>query len=408
MVERALPRRSALVLPPRREFLVPHLTDIPLSRRGLLRAAVGAGTLALAGAVSQREEIAEYLQESLPHNEFITEATPLSLEEIQEQEEYHQENGIDFLEGSAFQQGRNYSFQGVFEGPGTSVVLRFPGVYRTEPKLSIFDIEIDGRVVRKGIVSSPEPRDQGVLLGWMDGDTHEIRIRQVDTREEQLIQPEEFEPSLWYSATADSLRSIVNDYSAFTLPRPGEKVWNDCIVEKHVVPYTFDGNLRFSQSKIALDEENLKNGEHLRAQMEQFGRTYDDDWEERIEIGPDGEITKLYVQKRSHLTKEYSNDDFFFFDHDEYYMDGTHPMVVVYTPNGMVKAADYHHGLPYFADEPRIMSHAQKTLLFDNNIADPYIQEASFDELLRQKKGTEEVKKLRDEFRKRRSYRKKR
>ena len=178
-----------------------------------------------------------------------------------------------------------------------------------------------------------------------------------------------------------SLRSIVNDTVAFTHPREGEPVWNDCLVGKVTVPYGENGNYRLIGWKDNTAEDSRWEGVY-----EDWGRTYDQDWETKIEVTPQRELVAVYVQKKGHLTKKYDSDLFMF---------GTHPVVEVYTTNGMVRPVqNYFHGMPYFADEPRIIAAGEWDLLRGNHVVDKPLQEVSFDELARERKDPERLEQI--------------
>ncbi len=380
---------SSCILPAR--STLSDILDVKLSRRDLLRnvGQLGASGIVL-GALSQRQAIEDYVDATYDKDEFLRDAIPLTGEEIDSALSGYQESeiGFDWID-------RNRSgiwMEGKFEGVGREMYLEFPGIVRRDPTLTVFDIILDNRRhLRTGIISSPHPSSKRIMLGPVGRKgKHNLQVYKVDSREDEEVMLEEAMPRLWYPEAENNLRTLVDSTTALTAPRRGERVWNDCIVRKVALPFMQDGNYRIITHKVTTAEDS-----RYESLYREYNRTYDDDWETKVEVTPEGKVVQVFIQRSGHSTRRYNHE------HMAY---GTHPFVEVYTKNGMVDQENYfYEGNVHFADQPLIVPAQEARLLWKSKAIDPILQDASFDELRRERRNQDTVTELIVDFRKRQS-----
>lgn len=383
---------TSRVLPAR-----PSLSDIlnlQLSRRDLLRNAGQLGITGIVfGALSQRQAIEDYVDATFDNNEFLRDAIPLTRHEIDKAlSEYKEsETGFEWVDGKR----RGVWMEGEFEGVGREMYLEFPGIVRSDPTLTVFDILLDNRRhLRTGIMSSQQPSPKRVMLGPVGSKgKHTVQIYKVDSREEEAVVLEEAMPRLWYPETENNLRTLVDSTTALTAPRRGERVWNDCIVRKVALPFMQDGNYRIITHKVTTAEDS-----RYESLYREYYRTYDDDWETKVEVTPEGKVVQVFIQRSGHSTRRYNHENMAY---------GTHPYVEIYTNNGMVDQEDYfYEGNVHFAEQPLIVPAQEARLLWESKAVDPILQDVSFDELRRERRNKETMSELIVDFRKRQSRKK--
>ena len=375
--------------------------DQRVSRRNFIRG-TQAGALALlnigtlAGVQNLDLIVNDLIRDAIPNNDFFKDATPLPQQELDGLLAEHREVQLPFSE---IEQKEGLLFKGEFHGNGSSLYLRLPGIRRETPRLTVLDIIADNRYFRTGIVSSPDPQPKTILLGPMSSgerhqSTHSLRIFEADTREEHPITPDEIAPELWYP-TNFTLRTLIDSVTPFTVSPEGNLPWDDCLVARSVAVFRHGDNFRFLGKK----KRTAENSRYESLYKETL-RTYDVDWETKTEVTPEGAIVFVDVQRAGHKTKEYDSD---------LYLYGSHPVLEVYTENGMVRPAKYLSGpTPYFADQQQVVPYGEMQLRSSLRFVDEDLQEVSFDELKREKRDPKTVRSLVDDFNKRREERRSR
>lgn len=316
--------------------------------------------------------------EIYPNNEFLKDATPLTQEEIKTLSSDHNEFAVPFMKQPKALSSDSFSFS--VTGNGSPNYLTIPGQSYRDPRLSVFDIVIDDEKVRRvALVSSANAPEKVVQLGVLENEKeHTVQvIQRFDGREDPYDMYRMTGEISVTSVQSMSLRRIIDDGMPYVLPRrvnEKEDVWNDIPVEFVAVPYIQDENLRILYVKKSSAEDS-----RFRTLFHETGRTYDEDWLMKSEITPSGEYVDGYVQKKDHRTGKYKTGRF---------IDDTHPVVEIYTKNGMVRGewGGFSQSTPHFAERPTIIAAKEYNASFMDGLIDVNLQGISIQELLREEK----------------------